>query len=375
MDVLVTDGFEKKSLTVVRAVQSVADEVGVVAQFPFSLTAASRYTARDHRIEADDADDYATQLAAVVEEYGYEYVLPVSGRTTEIVSEHRETIPAPLDPILPPKPSFRRAIDKHDLHSLAGEFDIPTPTSVRIRSSSDVTRAVETVGPSGVFKTGSETEPRFLRYVGSPAELRSTYLTYMETHDSDPVYQAYLNGRGRGFFGLYVDGECRGHYAHRRIRESPPSGGKSVCAESLSDPELYAYADPLLSALDWSGVVMLEFKNDADGNPRLLECNPKFWGSMGLGVASGMNFPLALLEYLSEGTMPAFEFTPARYHWPLSGDLLHAVKRPRSAPAVAADLLSRSTQSNLQLTDPLPHVAEGARAMASAVVSVDGPVN
>jgi predicted ATP-grasp superfamily ATP-dependent carboligase len=374
MDALVTDGFEKKSLAVVRAIQPAVDEVGTVAQFPCSLAATSRYTSRDHRIRASSAEGYATQLAAIVEDYGYDCVLPVGGRTTQILSERRESIPAPLDPILPPQESFRRVVDRHELYSLAASLDVPTPTSVRLRSAADISRALETVGAPGVFKTGSETEPRFVRYVHSQSGLRSAYRTYRQHHDSDPVYQTYLDGVGRGFFGLYVDGECRGHYAHRRVREAPPTGGKSVCAESLVDEELFEPADSLLSALDWNGVVMLEFKNDADRTPRLLEANPKFWGSIGLGVASGMNFPLALVEYLSEGTVPEFEFTPARYHWPLSGDLLHAVKRPSSAPAVASDLLSSSTKSNLRASDPLPHALEAARAVVSTAVSVNGPI-
>ncbi len=366
---------KKKSLTVIRAIHPLADAIGTVAQYPGSIAAMSRHTARTHRFRADKPAEYAARLAAIVEADGYDYVLPVSGRTTEIVSEHRDEIPVPLDPILPPQTSLRRAIDKHDLYSIADDIGIPTPTSVRIHSSSDIPHAVEIVGESGVFKTGSETEPRFLRYIDSPRELRAAYSTYVSTHESDPIYQEYLDGRGRGFFGLYIDGTCYGHYAHRRIRESPPSGGKSVCAESLLDPELYDYADPILSALDWNGVVMLEFKNDAEGNPHLLECNPKFWGSMALGVVSGMNFPRALVEYLAEGTTPDFEFTPARVHWPLSGDLLHAIARPTSAPAVAIDLFSRSTGSNIRLSDPLPHVSETVQMVVSTVVSVDGPVN
>ncbi|MBX0297022.1 ATP-grasp domain-containing protein [Haloarcula nitratireducens] len=335
----------------------------------------SRYTTRTHRFRADDPAEYADRLAAVVAEYGYDYVIPVGGRTTEIVSEYRDEIPVPLDPILPPKTSLRRAIDKHDLYLLADDMEIPRPTSVRIQSSSDIPRAIETVGESGVFKTGSETEPRFLRYVESPTELQAAYRAYVSTHESAPLYQEYLSGRGRGFFGFYLDGTCHGYYAHRRIREAPPSGGKSVCAESLLDPELYDYADPLLSALDWNGVVMLEFKNDAAGNPYLLECNPKFWGSMALGVISGMNFPRALVEYLVAGTTPEFEFTPARVHWPLSGDLLHALARPASVPAVMTDLASRSTNSNIRLSDPLPHVSEAVQMLVSTVVSVDGPIN
>jgi len=374
MDVLVTDGFDKTSLSVVRAIRPVADDIGTVVRYPFSLSAMSRHTARDHRVRAADASDYASELAATVDQYGYDVVIPVGGRTTEILSEFRDDIPVALESILPPQSSFRRVVDKHDLGSMADDLGVPTPTSVRIATAEDIPRAVETVGASGVLKNGKETEPRYLRYVDSRAELRRAYRNYPVTHDSDPLYQEYLQGQSRGFFGLYFDGECHGRYAHRRIREWPPSGGKSVCAESVQDAELFGYADRLVPELDWNGVVMLEFKNDADGNPHLLECNPKFWGSMDLGVASGMNFPRALVEHAAADRFPTFEFTSTRYHWPLSGDLMHVLRNPASAPDVAADLVSPSTESNTRLSDPLPHVSELAKGVVSSVYDANGPV-
>ena len=40
---------------------------------------------------------------------------------------------------------------------------------------------------------------------------------------------------------------------------------------------------------------MLEFKF-FKGNYYLIEANPKFWGSLDLAIASGVNFPLILIN-------------------------------------------------------------------------------
>jgi predicted ATP-grasp superfamily ATP-dependent carboligase len=368
MKLLVTDGIDKKSLAVVRAIRDEVEEVGVLSRYPLSPGAASRYTARSHRVRATEPASYAAALGDVVEAYGYDHVLPVSGRTNEVVSRHRETLPVPVDRILPPPDSFRVANDKHASHEHAEASGVPVPASTRLASTADLARAVEDVGTPGVIKTGTETESQFVEYVDTLGELRAAYDRYRRTHESDPVYQERLPGRGRGFFGLYVDGSCRAHYAHRRVREWPPFGGASACAESLVDEALYDHADPLLSSLDWNGPVMVEFKEDAAGTPRFLEINPKLWGSLELGVRSGVNVPRALVRRLADEPVPALSVSPTRFHWPLSGDLYHAVHRPASAPAVLQDLVSPATRSNVELRDPLPHVLEFGKTTVSQLL-------
>ena len=49
--------------------------------------------------------------------------------------------------------------------------------------------------------------------------------------------------------------------------------------------------------MNWHGVAMVEFKKDLkDGKFKLMEINPKFWGSFELSHKSGINF--AYLYYL-----------------------------------------------------------------------------
>jgi predicted ATP-grasp superfamily ATP-dependent carboligase len=120
---------------------------------------------------------------------------------------------------------------------------------------------------------------------------------------------------------------------HRRLREKPPSGGVSVLRESIAvPPALAAAADRLLAALAWHGVCMMEFKLDArDGVPRLMEINPRFWGSLALAIDAGVDFPW-LLYALAAGAPPAPVTSyrlGVRSRWEL-GDLDHLLIRLRA---------------------------------------------
>ena len=367
--VLVTDGMQKKSLSVVRAIAGSTGDVGVVSSYPVSMAGVSRYVARQHWIGTTDGDEYVRRLNELIDAEGYDHVLPVGGRTFELLSARREKLHTPIDSILPPRPSMELAVDKHRVHALAEDLDVPTPTTHKVTDRADLTRLADEIGYPVVVKSGLETDVRFVRRADGPAELRALYAAFRRRYDSPPLLQQYLTGDGRGYFGLYVDGERIGSYTHHRIREFPPSGGASACAESGRDPELRRYGSRVLDALDWTGVAMVEFKDDAAGTPHVLEINPKFWGSLDLAIRSGLNFPADLLAHADGADVAADrEFTPSRVHWPLSGDLSHALSRPETAPSVLDDLFSSRTGSNVRIDDVLPHLVEAGKALAGPVL-------
>ena len=71
----------------------------------------------------------------------------------------------------------------------------------------------------------------------------------------------------------------------------PPGAGASCRAVSVPvDPELSGRAAALLAALGWFGLAELQFIVPADGNPRLIDLNGRFYGSLALAVRAGRTF-------------------------------------------------------------------------------------
>ena len=116
---------------------------------------------------------------------------------------------------------------------------------------------------------------------------------------------------------------------HRRLHEVPSTGGPSSMASSYRDPELERLGKQILTATCWTGVAMVEFKkNESDGRYYLLEVNPKFWGSLDLSIAAGVDFPRLLLELLVNGRRPCTTLDyrdDCVFRW-LALDLAHAVE-------------------------------------------------
>lgn len=360
MRVLVTDGATNKSLAVVRSIADHASFVGVSSAFPVSVAGTSRSADARYWIRHRDPDRYVDRVNDIVRQADIDQLLPVAGKTFQIASDRREELLVPVEKILPDRAAMDVALTKRETAELAADVGVPVPSTVSISGGADLEGVGDRIGYPAVLKTGLETEERFVRVVDDLEALEAAYSDYRASHRSDPLVQEYLPGIGRGFFGLYLDGDLVSWYTHRRIREYPPEGGASACAASKRDSELRTFADRLLSALEWHGVAMVEFKESADGVPKLIEINPKFWGSLDLAIESGLAFPRWLLEYTDGERAFDAEFTPRCVNWPLSGDLTHAWRRPASAPEVLEDLVSPHVRSNVRWSDPLAHATEAA---------------
>jgi predicted ATP-grasp superfamily ATP-dependent carboligase len=86
--------------------------------------------------------------------------------------------------------------------------------------------------------------------------------------------------------------------------------------ETVNDPELIALALKLLKKMKWHGVAQVEFKKDRNGVPRLMEINPKFWGTLELSIAAGLHFPYMLYRMTINGDIePNFSYESNLQIW------------------------------------------------------------
>lgn len=195
-------------------------------------------------------------------------------------------------------------------------------------------------------------EPSNIRYINSQEELEKINL-------QDCIIQEYIPGRGYGFYALFNHGAVRAIFMHKRIREYPITGGPSAVAESIYDNKLKDLGLKLLKELNWHGVAMVEFKKDIrDGEFKLMEINPKFWGSLDLSIAAGVNFPYLTIMMAQNGDVtPVLQYKVGiKFRWLLPDDVLHLLANPSSIDAFLHDFFD--TKNNIWLNDIKPNLLQ-----------------
>lgn len=334
--VLVTDGRQRATLAVVRSLGRLGHEVIVVEDVIPSLASTSRYSTRGLESPSPHSDPlgYVDFIHDEVRRNRYGLLIPMTDVTAILVARHAARLREHVRVPLVAWECFEKALDKEHVLRLAQQLGVPVPRTWTLESPADVDRHApefeypvvikprrsKHLGPDG-WISGS------VSYAYSMDEVRRTLV---ENGSPMPMIQERVPGPGCGGFFLFAHGEMKAAFFHKRLREKPPSGGVSVLRESIAvHPQMRDYAVTLLSALGWHGVAMVEFKLDSrDGLPKLMEINPRFWGSLQLAIDSGVDFPALLYEMEVEGDVEAVRSyaVGVRSRWFL-GDLDHLLIR------------------------------------------------
>jgi predicted ATP-grasp superfamily ATP-dependent carboligase len=339
MRVLVTDGNERSALAITRALGQHSIDVVVGAETERSLAAASKYCwgAISYPSPFEDSSGFVASIFDAVRRFQVTAVFPASDGAMSLIAQQRQKFAEHTKLPIPAAAVFESLSNKYSLMQLAVTLGIPVPENVFV--------------PDGRFEGRSKTLPNFpvvvkpgrsilnangrlrktrVHYAASKAELARLYaaIDYLR---QPSLIQRRVEGEGQGIFALMNHGQPVALFAHRRLREKPPSGGVSVLRESIALPQpMTQYAMRLLQHVGWHGVAMVEFKVDRrTGVPFLMEVNGRFWGSLQLALDAGLNFPLLLYRMACGGDV---NLTAAGYkvgvksRW-LLGDLDHLLLR------------------------------------------------
>lgn len=348
--VLVADGHLRASLAVVRSLGRAGYRVYVCSPRRRSLAGASRFALGEAEVpEAlSQPERFAEAVAALTRQWGIDVLLPISEESLLAILPVIDQMPGVRVPFSTIE-SFRMAADKQHVTAVAATLGISVPEQVVVPSA-DAARSIDVgdlpfplvIKPArSVAGEAADRVKMGVSYVNNRAELDA--LVHSIPSNGYPLLvQRRIEGPGTGVFLLIWDGQPIAQFAHRRIREKPPSGGVSVLAESISaDPATVRQSEALLSALNWRGPAMVEFKQDrVTGRRYLMEINGRFWGSLQLAIDAGVDFPALLVAAaLGNPVTPISQYrigVRGRWWWGEVDHLIARLKRSSDAPGMGS---------------------------------------
>jgi predicted ATP-grasp superfamily ATP-dependent carboligase len=235
----------------------------------------------------------------------YDFIIPAMEKTQLPISMIKDILEekGTLVPI-PPYDVLKNAVDKAKMLEICVQNGINIPKTLVLTDAPKIEDVVRKIGVPFIMKTSKEINippgPQNRYFVFKKKPTQELFLSaFKRLQKYGPVIlQEWIEGIGIGasfIFSKYH--KIIAYFGHRRILERFPDGGPSVIAESYLYPDALKNGAKLLKALKWQGVAMTEFRLRYDGKLYFMELNPRFWGTLPLAIASGVDFPRLLVEY------------------------------------------------------------------------------
>ncbi len=309
--VLILDANQRSALAATRSLGKKGIPVIVADEAKQTLAGSSRYCQETFVYPSPykQTEDFIITLKKEIIKRGVKIIFPMTEITTYLLLKHRDEF-ANIDIPFAPFETFDRLTDKWKLFELAQQLGMPTPKTYFVENLNSATLSSTLASALTFLKFPVVLKPyrsRILsngkwistsvKYATSVEELKETIEKTEYLNEHPFLIQERIKGEGQGIFALYNQGEAVAFFAHKRLREKPPSGGVSVLSESVEiDPHMREIAQKILDYVKWHGAAMVEFKIASDGTPYLMEVNARFWGSLQLAIDAGVDFPYLLYK-------------------------------------------------------------------------------
>ncbi len=331
--VLVTDGHFRKTLAVVRSLGRKGVQVTVGERTRLNTSFFSKYSARRlvYPSPRQTPSQFIEFFLTEIKKNHYDCVFPMEEETLLLLAKHQPEISRYTYLLGPDSKKIEFVRDKGNLMQFASEAGIPAPRTFYGLPSSGL--SLDSIPIPAVVKPRVSSGSLGIVYVNKREDLIPSYRRVHERFPF-PIIQEWIpDGGGMyGFSALYDEtSRVKAAFIHRKWRMYPVQGGPSTLGEGVEHAQLMEMGLSLFQSLNWAGVGMAEFKLDPrDGVPKLLEVNPRFWGSLQLAIASGVDFPYLILKMARrESFEPVLHYASGkRFRWLLLGDLLHFFKNP-----------------------------------------------
>lgn len=306
--VLLLDGYSTRTLACVRSWGKRGIDFAVGGERRTDMSLFSRYATEKcvYTSPRQDVRQFIRDVNQLCRRLGAEHVFPTSEVAIMACSEQSSEMEAA--PIVPRREDIEASFSKANTLRAAALAGVAVPeTACLTREHQEIPQSIIRRFPvvvkpesSEVTGEGRTTAAGKTYYAANADDLRRECRSRLERAPS-VLLQEFIDGYGVGVSGLFDKGRPIALLAHRRIRESNPLGGPSALAETIAlEPELLDSTTRLMAAIGFTGPAMVEFKVDRrDGRAVLMEINGRFWGSLPLAPAAGLDLPYLYWKMLS----------------------------------------------------------------------------
>lgn len=357
--VIIFDASPRHTIEIVRSLHKKGIKIVAFASENLVPVKYSKYVSQFYRFSKPNNYSESMNLINKLNKIQCEIIIPSGLWGFYFLSKYKKyfNVNVPVVDFL----TFNKAFDKRATIKESTKINIPVPKTMFITKREDLNKIPKDFKFPIVLKAAEEWGS--VKYANNIEEVYD-FFNLIEKQFPDqikngkfPMVQEYINGEGYGYYALMDHGKLKADFMHKRLREFPPTGGPSSLAKSFYDYKLKEYGEKILKHMNWHGVAMVEFKKDnRDGKYKIMEINPKFWGSLALSKRSGIDFPLLLYKVGMNqkfSSITSFKGN-VKFQW-FTLDLAHCISK-KNLTLYIKTLLNRSIYNDIYIDDIMPSI-------------------
>jgi len=271
-----------------------------------SVSQFSKYVTRVVRVK-DLRDEHNTveSLLEVGRRYGLKgwVLFPTRDETVAAFSRQRDRLAEFFLVTTAGWDTVRWAWDKKNTYELAADLGIPVPQTFNPRTEREL---VDLYGRLPLALKPAVKE-NFFYATGAkawraetPDQLNDLFRkANRQIRREEILIQEIIPGDGQrqySYCAFFRDGEAHSTLVARRLRQHPREFGRAATyVETIEHPEIEELSERFLRAINYYGLVEVEFKQDPrDGRFKLLDVNARTWGFHSISGPAGVDFPYLL---------------------------------------------------------------------------------
>lgn len=288
ISVLVPDGEKQLALKVVNSLSAVQNvDIHVLSKHKW---VELRFSHKIKSFQSYSSDCSEEELMAIIasttEDKAIDVILPIHVEFTRLLSKHRcffKTLGIQL--LLPNVDALDRANCKWRLYQILEKESINAPLtlhtdqckngSLSIFSFPVLYKPLSGMGGVGIIKAKSEHE--LINVLGQERE--GIVQNFVDGYDID---MSVLCSKGRILAYTIQKGFLAWNNPYQPF----------LGLDFLYEEKIHTMITQLMASLEWDGVAHIDLRFDAEENKfKVIEINPRFWGSIEASEKVGVNFP------------------------------------------------------------------------------------
>jgi D-aspartate ligase len=337
-----------------------------------TFTAASRYV-RELRWPVDDDDSRVSYLLELGKRCGLQgwVLFPACDVDARFLSKCGSRLERIYRVVAPPWDSLQQAYDKRLTNQAAEKLGIAIPWTAYPRNHDELA-TLDCPFPCILKPSVKEHKNAFTQAKAWRADNRSQLLGLYDRAaslvPSDTIMvQENIPGSGAtqlSYAAAWWNCEPLASLVARRVRQYPVDFGySSTCVETTQAPEVEDASIRILRAMEYRGLVEVEFKFDVrDHQYKLLDINPRCWTWQALAARAGVDFGYLLWLAAQGRPVPAMQARQGTRWFYVSRDVIAAaVEIGRGTTSVGSylkSLFGLKSYAVFAVDDPLPALLE-----------------